>query len=516
VPGLAAAAALSVDYILTVSVSIAAGVLAIVSAFHGLDPYRVELALAFIAFITLANLRGLSESGTLFAIPTYGFLISFMALLAFGFVKVITNPGLEATPPDHVYAFGSSPLTVFLLLKAFSSGCTALTGIEAISNGIPAFKSPESKNAATTLTWMAVILTTLFLGITVLAHILHVQPSEDVSVAAQVGRTVFGHNIFFYTVQAFTALILILAANTSYADFPRLASILSHDRFMPPHFMFRGDRLAFTNGILVLGAAAATLIIIFQADVTKLIPLYAFGVFVSFTLSQSGMVRRWFRRREPGWRKNLIINGVGAGATLVVAIIVGGTKFEAGAWISMLAMLVLGLCFFAVHRHYLAVSHRLQIDDEAPLPAATQRQQAAIVPIDTVSKATLRAVDYARSISENVVGLHVTDDLVEAQNLRAAWGAVVLDAPLVIIDSPYRSFIAPVISYVEAVQEQSPGGRVTVVLPVYQATYPWQQILHNQIGRQLRKALRDHEGVVTTEVIYHLDEAGREQQAAQV
>ena len=314
VPGLTAAAALSVDYILTVSVSIAAGVLAIVSAFPGLDPYRVELALAFISLITLANLRGLSESGTLFAIPTYGFLMSFGGLFALWPFKVITEPGLVAEPPEHIYAFGSSPLTIFLLLKAFSSGCTALTGIEAISNGVPVFRAPEPKNASITLTWMAGILVTLFLGITFLAHQLHVQPSEDVSVAAQIGQTVFGHNVFFYTVQAFTALILIFAANTSYAGFPRLASILAHDRFMPPQFMFRGDRLAFSRGILLLGAAASLLVIIFDADVTRLIPLYAFGVFVSFTLSQAGMVKHWFRLREPGWRRYLIINGIGAAA----------------------------------------------------------------------------------------------------------------------------------------------------------------------------------------------------------
>jgi amino acid transporter len=506
-PGLAAAAALSVDYILTVAVSIAAGVLAIVSAFPGLDPYRVELALAFISLITLANLRGLSESGTLFAIPTYGFLLSFGGLLIFGVIKVISDPGLVASPPENVYAFGSSPLTVFLLLKAFSSGCTALTGIEAISNGIPAFKSPEAKNASTTLTWMAVILATLFLGITFLAHQLHVQPSEDVSVAAQVGQTVFGHNVFFYTVQAFTALILILAANTSYADFPRLASILAQDRFMPPQFMFRGDRLAFSRGILLLGLGASCLVIVFQADVTRLIPLYAFGVFVSFTLSQGGMVRHWFRLREPGWRRYLIINGIGATATLIVAVIVGGTKFAGGAWISMLAMVILALLFFSIHRHYVRVQRQLSLDkDIAPMPSGTRRSPV-VIPIDGLTKASLRALNYARSISDVVVGLHVTDDVEAAAELREEWNARAIDTPLVIVDSPYRSFIAPVISYLEAVQEQSPNHEVTVVLPVYQAAYPWQQVLHNQIGKQLRSVLRDHSGIVTTEIVYHLDEA---------
>jgi hypothetical protein len=354
---------------------------------------------------------------------------------------------------------------------------------------------------------MAVILATLFLGITFLAHQLHVRPSEDVSVAAQVGQTVFGHNVFFYTVQAFTALILILAANTSYADFPRLASILAQDRFMPPQFMFRGDRLAFSRGILLLGAASSLLVIVFAADVTRLIPLYAFGVFVSFTLSQSGMVRHWFRLREPGWRRYLIINGIGATATLIVAIIVGGTKFAGGAWISMLAMAILAVLFFAVHRHYLRVQRQLSLDDDAVLVPSGLQRPPVVIPVDGLTKASLRALDYARSISDNVIGLHVTDNVEAAAELRAQWQARVFDTPLVVVDSPYRSFIAPVISYLEAIQEQSPNHQVTVVLPVYQAAYPWQQILHNQIGKQLRSALRDHEGIVTTEIVYHLDES---------
>jgi hypothetical protein len=427
-------------------------------------------------------------------------------LLLFGLFKVITEPHLISEPPEHVYEFGSSPLTVFLLLKAFSSGCTALTGIEAISNGIPAFKSPEPKNGSTTLTWMAAILTTLFLGTTLLAHQLHIQPSEDVSVAAQIGQTVFGHNVFFYTVQAFTALILILAANTSYADFPRLASILAHDKFMPPQFMFRGDRLAFSRGILLLGAAASLLVLVFAADVTRLIPLYAFGVFVSFTLSQGGMVRHWLHLKEPGWRRYLLINGVGASATFVVAIIVGGTKFASGAWISMLAMAILAALFFSIHRHYIRVQRQLSLDHDMVLVPGGLRRPPVVIPVDGLTKASLRALDYARSISDNVIGLHVTDDVEASAELRAQWQERVVDVPLVIVDSPYRSFTAPVISYLEAIQEQSPNHQVTVVLPVYQAPYPWQQLLHNQIGKQLRSALRDHEGIVTTEIVYHLDE----------
>src|SRR4051794_26727978 len=386
-PGLIAAASLAVDYVLTVAVSIAAGVLAITSAFPELDSLKIEVALACVLFITVANLRGIKESGTLFAIPTYGFVVSFVVMIVIGLVRVIVDPSLKAEPPDTTHALGASAVTIFLLLRAFASGCTALTGIEAISNGIPAFQKPESKNASVTLLWMAGILTTLFLGVTLLAHQLDVMPSDDVSVPAQIGMTVLGANSpFFYLVQAFTALILILAANTSYADFPRLGSILARDKFLPHQFTFRGDRLAFSNGIIVLGVAASALLVVYDANVTKLIPLYAFGVFVSFTLSQGGMVKHWLKLREPGWRVSMIVNGFGATTTAIVAIIIGATKFSHGAWISMVAMAVLALLFWTVSRHYAAVERRIRLPyDTGPVAMPRQTSKTMVVPVDEVN-----------------------------------------------------------------------------------------------------------------------------------
>jgi amino acid transporter len=501
--GLTAAASLAVDYILTVSVSIAAGVLAITSAFPSLEPYRIEIAVGSIALITLANLRGIRESGTIFSIPTYGFIFSFAILIGVGFVKVLLDPSLRAPLPPAAYEPGIASLSVFLLLRAFASGCTALTGIEAISNGVPAFKRPESRNASTTLLWMAIILTTFFLGITVLAHRLDVQPSENVSVAAQIGKVVFGASPVFYVVQAFTALILILAANTSYADFPRLASILARDRFLPHQFTFRGDRLAFSNGIIVLGFASAALVIVFNANVTRLIPLYAFGVFVSFTLSQTGMIVHWWRLREPGWRRSMMVNGLGAGATGIVAVIVGATKFEHGAWISMLAMGILALLFAKMHGHLLSVERRLASKQAATLTSSHNRRQPIFVPVDDVTLAVLRAVDYARTMSDNVTAIHVTDDLDDGQRLREEWESQVMDVPLVIIDSPYRSFIAPFVAYLDAVTNKVNNGFETVVLPELRLRFPW-GFMHNESGRRLRRALEVRPNTIVAEVPYSL------------
>jgi amino acid transporter len=504
VPGLSAAAALSVDYILTVSVSIAAGVFAITSAVPELRHLNVELAVAVVAVITLLNLRGLRESGTVFAIPTYIFIFSFAMLLVGGFIRLALDPGLKAAVPDALHPAGSHSLSWFIILRAFASGCAALTGVEAISNGIPAFRKPESRNASTTLMWMAVILGTFFIGMTILAHELGVAHSDEVSAPAQVARAVFGHTPLFYTVQAATALILLLAANTSYADFPRLASILARDRFLPHQFTFRGDRLAFSNGIIVLGGAAAALLIAFDADVDRLIPLYAFGVFVSFTLSQSGMVVHWLRLREPGWQRSIVINAIGAAATAVVAIIVGGTKFSEGAWISMIAMLVLAFTFLSIFRHYTGVERRLAVPAGAVVPVGTRQRQTVLVPVDEINQAVLQTIAYARTISPNVAALHVTDDLETARQLRAEWESTILDVELVIIDSPYRSFVAPVISYIDALNRSDPGQYVTVVLPEFRTAWPWQRFLHNQSARRLKNALLDRPHTVVTEVPYHL------------
>ncbi|HXH21343.1 MAG TPA: APC family permease [Dehalococcoidia bacterium] len=506
--GLTAAAALATDYVLTVAVSIAAGVLAVVSAFPYLEPLQIELALAFIAFITIANLRGIKESGTIFAIPTYGFILSFGVLIASGLARAVTDPGLTAEVPESAYPAGSSALTAFLVLRAFASGCTALTGIEAISDGVPAFKRPEWKNAATTLVWMAAILATLFLGITVLARVFEVQPAEHISVAAQIGRTVFGESPPFYVIQAFTALILILAANTSYADFPRLASILARDRFLPHQFSFRGDKLAFSNGILVLGLASSALVVLFEADVTKLIPLYAFGVFVSFTLSQAGMVARWLRRREAGWRAGVVVNGFGAVTTGVVAVIVGATKFSHGAWISMAAMSVLALMFWGISRHYAQVSAALRLRGPALVLPGRQVRQTVLVPVEGLDLAVLKLIDYATSLTSSVIAIHVTDDMEAGKRLKAEWESTVVDVPLVVISSPYRSLVAPILSYLDAMDRSDGRQIVSVLLPEIRTGLPGTGWLHNQTARRLKKALLSRPGTAIIELPYDLSAEG--------
>jgi amino acid transporter len=504
--GLTAAAGLSVGYIMTVAVSIAAGVFAVVSAFPELHDSSVAIAVGAVAVITLLNLRGIRESGTIFAIPTYGFIIAFGALLVAGFTRLAMGADLHAEVPESAHEFGTQSVTWFLILRAFSSGCAALTGVEAISNGIPTFKRPEPRNAQVTLVWMAAILGTLFIGITVLADQLGVRHADDISAPAQIAKEVFGENVFFYVIQTFTALILFLAANTAYADFPRLGSILARDKFLPHQFLFRGDRLAFSYGIVVLGAASVLLLVVFNADVDRLIPLYAFGVFLSFTLSQGGMVVHWLRKREQGWKQSLVINAIGAGTTAVVAFIVGMTKFTEGAWIAMLGIALLAVLLWSIYRHYTGVHRKLAVPPGAIFRAEPHRQ-AMVVPVDEINQAVLRTVAYARTLSPNVTAIHVTDDVELGQELKRQWEAAVLDVPIVLINSPYRSFVAPVLSYIDALDKADPGQYVTVVLPEYRSLLPWQRWLHNQSARRLRNAVVERPNTVIIEVPYHLSAA---------
>jgi amino acid transporter len=506
-PGVAAAAALSVDYVLTVSVSMAAGVLAITSAVPELYDQRVLIAVVLVAFVTLANLRGIHESSTMFAIPTYAFIVAFTVLLVGGFVRLILDPTLTAPVAESAVAPGVAVLTPFLLLRAFSSGSAALTGVEAISNGIPAFKKPESRNAATTLLLMAAILSFFFIGLTVLAHELDVRHAEEISVPAQIARTIFGENPVFYLIQAATAMILVLAANTSYADFPRLASILARDKFLPHQFTYRGDRLAFSHGIVVLGIASAALLVIFEADVARLIPLYAFGVFVSFTLSQGGMVVHWFRLREPGWKQSIVINGVGAVATGVVAIIVGTTKFVDGAWISMALMGVLALLLTQIRAHYSGVRDQLDVSNGeilSPIHDERGSGRPVILPVDELNQAVLRTVEYARTISDSVTAVHITDSFDEGETVRQAWEAAVPDVPMVVVESPYRSFLTPMLTYIDAVDQLDPGSYITVILPEFVPAHFWEGLLHNQSAQRLKRALLHRPNTVLIDVPYQL------------
>ena len=395
-----------------------------------------------------------------------------------------------------------------LILRAFSSGSAALTGIEAVSNGVPNFKPPESKNAATVLVWMAVILATFFIGLTVVAHQVDVAPSETKTVVAQVAETVFGKTPLFYIVQAATAMILVLAANTSFNGLPVLTSVMAKDRFLPRQFTFRGDRLAFSYGIVALGAASAVLLAVFGGETHRLIPLYAVGVFTGFTLSQLGMVLHWRRTRERGWSRALVINGVGAVATGVVAVIIAGTKFVSGAWITILGIGFLTYLLVAIRRHYDGVNEQLEVraDEKDPgtLPEAAEPSQAVLVPVDEVNEAVRRTVEYARSISENVTALHVSDSAEEAEEMRQRWEEAIPEVPLVVIESPYRSFIAPILAYIDALDRSHPGEVITVALPEFVPAHFWQGILHNQSAMPLKRALISRPNTVVIGVPYHL------------
>jgi amino acid transporter len=516
-PGLTAAAALMVDYVLTVAVSVAAGVAAVTSAAPGLYDLRVPIGVLVVALFTLGNLRGIRESGTLFAAPTYFFILAMGTMIVVGMVKVLTGdaPGslLHSAPPRETVA-ATQGLTLFLILRAFSSGSAALTGVEAISNGVPAFKPPESQNARTTLTMMACILGFLVLGVTFLASRYGLVPTEKETIVSMLGREILGKNPLYYAYQAATAMVLFMAANTSFADFPRVSAILANDRFMPRQFAFKGDRLAFSRGIVFLAGAASLLLVVFAGDVTRLIPLYAIGVFVSFTLSQSGMVRHWWRLRETGWRTSMAINGVGAAMTAVVAVIIAGTKFTHGAWISILLMLALILLFTGIRRHYDWFEEAVEADEVAPpsgIPAAVPAgrppmREHIVVPVDAINKVSLAAIEFVRELSGRATAVYVTDDREEAEELRARWEETVPDVRLLVIESPYRAFVAPMLAYVGSLQRAEPGANITVVLPGFVPRHWWERPLHNQDVLRLKPHLRNRPGVRVIDFPYRLEE----------
>jgi amino acid transporter len=505
-PGLTAAAALLIDYVLTVAVSTSAGIAALTSAVPGLYSERLELALIAVGVIVIGNLRGIRESGKIFAFPTYLFIFSFAAMIVTGFIRYAM--GVQAPSPPEPVAAGAGALTLFLVLRAFSSGCTALTGMEAIANGVPAFKAPESKNAAATIAWMATIIASFFLGLTVLTHLLHVQPAAQVTVISQVGKTAFGGTPPYYVLQAATMLILIMASNTSFADFPRLASIMARDGFLPRHMMFRGDRLAFSAGILVLGVLAGVLLILFKADTHRLIPLYAVGVFLSFTLSQSGMVVHWLRSQDAGRRRSMLINGVGAVGTGIVVIIAGGTKFTHGAWIVLLAIPILVAVCARIGHHYRRVHSQLEIregdlDDLRSTPTGAGTQ-TIIVPVEGLDRSVLRTIAYAKSLSRNVTALHITDNVQEAESLRAQWEDMIQDVPIVFVESPYRALVAPFLAYIDAVDRANPQARITVVLPEFVPAHSWQNPLHNRPAARLMSALKRRRNTAVASILYQL------------
>jgi amino acid transporter len=501
-PALLAASSLLVGYVLTVAVSISAGVAAITSALPVLQAYQIHLAVFFVAFMTLANLRGVRESANIFTVPTYLFIGSMLLMFAVAGVKLLVFGELPQAEAAELVP--TEPLTLFLLLRAFSSGCAALTGTEAISDGVPAFQEPQAKNAATTLLWMALITGVLFGGISLLAYLYGVLPGHGETVISQIARLTFGSGPLYYFVQAATMGILILAANTAYADFPRLSFFLARDGFLPRQFSFRGDRLAYSTGIVVLGALSALLVLVFNADTHALIPLYAAGVFISFTCSQASMWTRWRRRRETGWQRGILINGIGAVTTGLVAVVIAVTKFTQGAWMILIVIPIVVLVLYAIHRHYLRVTEELVLDPKRVALPRTTSKPIVIVPIPGLHLGVLPALDFASAVSDSVTAVHITDDLEGADRLRRQWEEWDQKVPLVIIESPFRSLLHPLLAYIDARQQNEPQRLVMVVVPEFVPKNWWEWVLHNQSALRLKAALFFHANTIVANVPYHL------------
>ena len=499
-PSLVAGAALQVDYILTVAVSVAAGIAALTSAIPPLYPYRVTLCIVGVAVIAVGNLRGVRESGRFFALPTYLFLGAYVLLIGWGGFQWLRGAaGAAPAPPSG----GGEALTAFLVLRAFSSGCAALTGIEAVSDGVPAFRPPEARTARRVLLALGIILIALFLGISALAHAFGVVPVEGETVNSQLARRVFGESPLYYFIQGVTMLILVLAANTSFADFPRLASFLARDRFIPRQFANRGDRLAFSNGIIILALLSVGLLVLFRGDTHALIPLYALGVFVSFTLSQASMVRYWFRHRVPGWPFRAMLNGAGALATGVVAVIIGLTKFTHGAWIVVVLLPCMIALFVTIRRHYDDVAVQLSVEGVAR--SSPPAGHSVLVLVGDVHRGMLPAIEYAQALSPTARGVYVEVDPEQTRRFEERWTKFAEGMPLVVLRSPYRSVTGPLQDYLDLVQRQTPNQVVTIVLPEFVPARWWQHLLHNQTALLIKGALLFRKGVVVTNVPYHLE-----------
>jgi amino acid transporter len=514
-PGLVAAGALLTDYVLTVAVSIAAGVAALTSFVPELFDDRVLLGIFLVVLIAMINLRGIRESGAVFSIPTYVYLASIFGLLGFGFFRYLTGtmPDYHA-PAAWLAAQHAEPLGVLLILRAFSSGSVALTGTEAVSNGVPAFKPPEPRNAQRVLILMGVSFGLIFLGLSFLAGQLGIlpDPTEGETVISQLTRTfVGGGTPYYYLVQVSTAVLLILAANTAFADFPRLSSILARDGFLPRVFQYRGDRLAFSYGIVVLAVIASLLIWYFGGSVTNLIPLYTVGVFVAFTLSQSGMVRRWRRLRNevPGWRRRAVINGIGAVTTGIVAIEVAAAKLALGAWIVLILVPLLVAMMLFVERQYRSANAALAIRPDATIPRG-RREERVVVPVPGINRAVVRAINVGRSIAPDVRAVLVSDDPSDAAVIRTQWERQLPDIPLVFVESPYRALVGPLLAYLDVLDQAWPPDKEApitfVVIPEYIARSWWERILYNQSARRLRTALLGRRFTVVVNVPYRRDD----------
>ncbi len=519
-----AAAALLSDYILTVAVSISSGVAQIISAFPKLNPFRIEIALALLVVMTIINLRGMKESGKAFSIPTYFFLGTIIFTILVGFFRWVSGSLTALTDVEVIVHTTLEPLSVFLVLRAFSSGCTALTGVEAISNGIPAFEDPKPKNATTTLTWMSIILGFIFLGITLLAHQINAQPSEVETIISQLGRAIFGEGIGQVWLLAATTLILIMAANTSFADFPRLGALAAADGFLPRQLTYRGSRLVFSWGIIILAVFAGILLVVFNSNTSRLIPLYAIGVFLSFTLSQTGMVIRWRKigRLKPGeiaetphgthleydrhWQWKMLLSGFGGAMTFSVMIVFAVTKFVQGAWIVVVLIPLLVLLFSSIHRHYLRVADSLRLRGLKIRPKASPVH--TILLVDDVHAGTLRLVNFAESLGNPWEAIHIEIDPEKTVTIQKKWKQrIQLSAPLKIIPSPYRSITSPLREYIQQLQNENPRQFIHLLMGQLAMPNAWEQVLHRNTNLLVDLVLRDMERVVVTSVPYQIDQA---------
>jgi amino acid transporter len=519
-PAQIAAAALLADYVLGVAVSVSAGVAQMASAFPALLEHRVAVAITLVIVIMVVNLRGVKESGTIVAFPSYFFIVVMFTMVVTGLGRAAAGAlGVVTDLPPMTHAGEFQALTLFLLLHAFSSGTTALTGVEAISNGITAFREPRSRNAGLTLAWMGGILATLFLGITWLAHRAGAVPSEAETVVSQLARTIFeGRGLVYHAVIAGTTVILILAANTAYNGFPRLSALQASDGFLPRQLTYRGSRLVYSRGIIALAVMACLLIWIFEARVTRLIPLYAIGVFLCFTLAQLGMTRRWWKvgRLAPGveavergsvlrhdrrWRWKLLSNGLGAVATAVVTIVFAVTKFREGAWVVLIVIPLLVTLFMAIHRHYLELGRNLSLDEYGAPPRVLRHR--VILPLSGVHRGTVAALRYARSLSHDITAVHVSVDADATRRLEEKWGMWGNGVRLVTLESPYRLLMEPLLEYIERIADlRQSNETLTIVVPQFVARKWWHNLLHAQTAVLLRMALLYRPGIVITNVPY--------------
>lgn len=503
IPALVAAAALLIDYVLTVAVSTAAGVAAISSFVPWVYEARVEVGLAFIALLVLGNLRGTREAGVIFALPTYVYIVALLGLIAFGVLRVLSGDVPAAAVPEHPFPVeGLQVLSLLVVLRAFASGSVGLTGAEAISNGVPSMKPPETHNASVTLVLMAVAFGSIFLGLTFLAQAIGVAPdvAEKETLNSLVTRSLMGTGVAYYIVQAVTALVLALAAITAFTGFPRLAYVLANDRFMPRQFAERGERLAFSVGIVALALLAGAVLVAFDGSVTALIPLYTIGVFLAFALSQTGLVRRWLRLRPRGWQVSATINSIGAAVTALVLVITAVTKFQYGAWMVLLALPLIVLLLSAIHSHYQAARDALVLEDPRGAIAALERP-VVLVPVARLDRAAARAVAFARAISDDVRAVHIATGPESAAEFKRRWSALNTDVPADVIASPYRSLVAPLLKYIDAMSR--PGRPTTVVLAEFIPRHWWEWVLHSQTALRLKLALLFRPDTIVIDVPYH-------------